>query len=282
MTVTRATSGATFARYARGDSIVVAAFDGDRMVGAATGMPLADHADDFAAAFSGTDIDMKDVFYCAESVLLSEFRGQGGGHVFFDRREAHAARLGFRKVAFCGVVRPPIIPTGPRATARSTGSGARGDMRRLTVSSPISAGAISARRRRRKKPLQFWMRTCHEDRCRRLSARRPDGLGRLRGQDAHWVDPAVAAKADLLVFPEYGRMELATLDGPEAAGDLERSLHAAARWTEKADALIDGLAREHGVHILAGSGPVFDGGARPVNRAASSGRRGRWAFRTSR
>jgi predicted GNAT superfamily acetyltransferase len=28
------------ARYARGDSIVVAAFDGDRMVGAATGMPL--------------------------------------------------------------------------------------------------------------------------------------------------------------------------------------------------------------------------------------------------
>jgi hypothetical protein len=38
--------------------------------------------------------------------------------------------------------------------------------------------------------------------------------------------PAVAAGADLLVFPEYGRMELATLDGPEAAGDLERSLHA--------------------------------------------------------
>ena len=41
------------ARYARGDSIVVAAYAGEEMVGAATGMPLADHADDFAAAFRG-------------------------------------------------------------------------------------------------------------------------------------------------------------------------------------------------------------------------------------
>jgi GNAT superfamily N-acetyltransferase len=83
------------ARYAKGDSIVVAAYAARTMVGAATGMPLSDHADDFAAAFAGTDIDMKDVFYCAESVLLSEYRGQGAGHAFFDRREAHAARLGF-------------------------------------------------------------------------------------------------------------------------------------------------------------------------------------------
>jgi predicted amidohydrolase len=66
-------------------------------------------------------------------------------------------------------------------------------------------------------------------------------------------------------------MELATLDGPEAAGDLEQSLHAAARWTEKADALIAELARAHTIHILAPSGPVFDGGERPVNRAAFFG-----------
>jgi predicted amidohydrolase len=89
-----------------------------------------------------------------------------------------------------------------------------------------------------------------------------------------WVDRAAEAGADLLVFPEYGRMELATLDGAEAAGDLERSLHAAARWTEKADALIEAAARKHGVHILAGSGPVFDGGERPVNRASFFGPEG--------
>jgi predicted amidohydrolase len=90
-----------------------------------------------------------------------------------------------------------------------------------------------------------------------------------------WVEEAAGQGADLLVFPEYGRMELATLDGPEAAGELEHSLHAAARWAAEADALTDSLARAHGLHILAPSGPVFDhstgAGARPVNRAAFFG-----------
>jgi len=90
-----------------------------------------------------------------------------------------------------------------------------------------------------------------------------------------WVEEAAGQGADLLVFPEYGRMELATLDGAEAAGDLESSLHAASRWTAEADALTDKLARAHGVHILAPSGPVFDdstgGGVRPVNRAGLFG-----------
>jgi predicted amidohydrolase len=90
-----------------------------------------------------------------------------------------------------------------------------------------------------------------------------------------WVDRAVGAGADLLVFPEYGRMELATLDGAEVAGDLERSLRAAARWSEKADELMAYTSRTHSVHILSGSGPVFDaaigGGTRPVNRATFFG-----------
>lgn len=94
-----------------------------------------------------------------------------------------------------------------------------------------------------------------------------DGWGAYEAKMRDWIGAASGQGADLLVFPEYGRMELATLDGAEAAGDLERSLHAAAGWTERANALTEALAREHGVHILAPSGPVFDGGARPVNRA---------------
>ncbi|MDG4650430.1 carbon-nitrogen hydrolase family protein [Roseibacterium sp. SDUM158017] len=93
-----------------------------------------------------------------------------------------------------------------------------------------------------------------------------------------WVAEAAGQGAELLVFPEYGRMELATLDGAAAAADLERSLHAAARWTERANDLTAELAREFGVHILAPSGPVFDadvaGRARPVNRASLYGPRG--------
>ncbi|MBF9036409.1 amidohydrolase [Rhodobacterales bacterium HKCCE2091] len=81
-----------------------------------------------------------------------------------------------------------------------------------------------------------------------------------------WVAEAAGQGAELLVFPEYGAMELAHLDGPEAAGDLQRCLRSVARHFPRADELHDRLARAHGVHILAASGPVFEGAA-PVNRA---------------
>jgi predicted amidohydrolase len=37
-----------------------------------------------------------------------------------------------------------------------------------------------------------------------------------------WVAEAAGQGADLLVFPEYGAMELASLDGIEVASDMER------------------------------------------------------------
>lgn len=94
-------------------AVLVGAFDGTRLVGAATGTPMRDHADDFAAAFAGRGLDLDTVFYFAESVLLSEYRGSGIGHRFFDLREAHARGLGFSRAAFCGVIRPADHPMRP-------------------------------------------------------------------------------------------------------------------------------------------------------------------------
>ena len=94
-------------------AVLVGAFDGSTLIGAATGTPLADHADDFAAAFAQTGLDLAAIFYCAESVLLPGYRGQGIGHAFFDQREAHARAHGFQKAAFCGVVRPLDHPLRP-------------------------------------------------------------------------------------------------------------------------------------------------------------------------
>lgn len=102
------------------DAILVGAFDGDRLVGAATGTPMEDHADDFAAAFTGDGTDLSDIFYCAESVLLPDYRGLGIGHRFFDLREAHARRLGRKVSSFCAVIRPddhPMRPEGARDLA---------------------------------------------------------------------------------------------------------------------------------------------------------------------
>ncbi|WP_136439749.1 GNAT family N-acetyltransferase [Pacificoceanicola onchidii] len=94
-------------------AVLVGAFDGARLVGAATGTPMEDHADDFAAAFSITDLDLSQIFYCAESVLLPEYRGLGIGHRFFDLREAHGRALGRAFSAFCVVVRPEDHPLRP-------------------------------------------------------------------------------------------------------------------------------------------------------------------------
>ncbi len=83
---------------------------------------------------------------------------------------------------------------------------------------------------------------------------------------AHWVADAAVQGAELLVFPEYAAMELATLDGPEVAADLERSLFSVSEKLDEADRLHVGLAAEHNVHIVAGSGPAATD-SRPVNRA---------------
>ena len=144
--------------YTNPRAIVVGAFDGPRMVGAATGMPMTDHDDDFSAALAGIDTPLSDIFYCAESVLLPGYRGQGAGHAFFDAREDHARALGLTHSAFCGVQRPDSHPARPagyrpldafwrkRGYAPVPGAIARFAWKDIGDSTETE------------KPLQFWMK----------------------------------------------------------------------------------------------------------------------------
>ncbi|KLI98380.1 GNAT family N-acetyltransferase [Luteimonas sp. FCS-9] len=110
------------AAYARSPrSVFVLAFDGDAVVGAATGLPLADDDAAFRAPFADQDLAVERVFYFGESVLLPRYRGLGVGHAFFDSREAHARALGgFDLTAFAAVDRAdddPRRPAGHRDNA---------------------------------------------------------------------------------------------------------------------------------------------------------------------
>lgn len=98
------------------DSVFVLAFDGDAVIGASTGLPLADDSAGFRAPFEARGIDAGKVFYLGESVLLPQYRGHGIGHAFFDHREAHARSLGrFDTTAFCAVDRDSYDPRRPEA-----------------------------------------------------------------------------------------------------------------------------------------------------------------------
>lgn len=101
--------------YARSpDSLFVLAMDGDAIVGASSGLPLADDSEAFRAPFEAAGLDVARVFYFGESVLLPAYRGRGLGHAFFDAREAHAAALGrFDWTAFCAVERDDDDPRKP-------------------------------------------------------------------------------------------------------------------------------------------------------------------------
>jgi predicted amidohydrolase len=93
-----------------------------------------------------------------------------------------------------------------------------------------------------------------------------EGIGCYADKLGAWVAEAAGQGAQLLVFPEYAAMELAALEGRAVAGDLAASLRAVSERMPEIWDLHARLAADHGVHILAGSGPVFEGPA-PVNRA---------------
>lgn len=146
------------AAYQSPGAVVVAALDRGRVIGAATGAPMPHHAEEFAAAFAGRPEALNQIFYCAESVLLPDYRGQGLGHAFFDAREAHARNLGHRYSAFCSVMRPADHPARPadyrpldgfwrkRGYAPLPGVIAHFDWKDIGDPAPT------------RKSLQFWMR----------------------------------------------------------------------------------------------------------------------------
>lgn len=89
-----------------------------------------------------------------------------------------------------------------------------------------------------------------------------------------WVTRGAKAGAELLVFPEYGSMELASLGGRDVAADLELCLHEVMRHEDAVIRLHSALARQHNVHILGASGPAMATAPRPVNRAILYGPKG--------
>jgi len=96
-------------------SIAVLVFDGSKIVGASTGIPLECENDKIQEVFLSHDLDPSSFFFFSESVLLKEYRGRGIGYHFFNLREEHAKKLDkFDHSCFCCIEREENDPKKPQ------------------------------------------------------------------------------------------------------------------------------------------------------------------------
>lgn len=148
------------------NSVLAAAYDDGVLVGAATGAPMEAHQAEFAAPLQSMSLDAKDVFYCAESVLLPKYRGHGLGHRFFDIREAQARALGRQWSVFCSVIRPadhPLRPADYRALDPFWRGRGYAPINGITASFPWKDLGETEET---PKALQVWMRDLRQERPR--------------------------------------------------------------------------------------------------------------------
>lgn len=139
-------------------AVVIIARAGERIVGAATGAPLIDVDADWSAPFLARGMTIDNRFYCAESVLLAEWRGMGIGHAFFDEREAHARALGMNTPCFCSVLRPDDHPARPRNYRGNDGFWRKRGYRPLAGVVAGFSWRDIGNRTETGKALQFWGR----------------------------------------------------------------------------------------------------------------------------
>ena len=150
-------------RYLRGyaqspRALVVLARDGERVVGAATAVPLVEHGDEVVPVFEAAGIAPSDVYYFGESVLRVEYRGRGVGHAFFDAREAAARAGGFRIATFCAVDRGADHPARPAGYVPHDAFWTkRGYVKRPDLVARFSWKDLGAAAET-EKPMVFWIR----------------------------------------------------------------------------------------------------------------------------
>ena len=139
-------------------ALLMAAFDGDTLVGASTSTMMEDHAQEFATALRVQSLPLTSILYGAESVILPPCRGQGLGHQFIMAREAHARAHSRSHVAFCSVLRADDHPLKPAVTRSTHAFWRRHGYEPLAGALAEFAWKDVGDDAESVKQLQFWMR----------------------------------------------------------------------------------------------------------------------------
>ncbi len=140
------------------DSGMVLAFDGSKVIGASTCIPMVEVEDEVKQPFEDSDYPIKKVLYLGESVLLKKYRKRGIGIAFYEEREQHAQDLNMEVTAFCCIVRPdnhPLRPEGYRSLDKfwkNRGYQVQPDMKATMIWKDVQ------QQEETKKKLVFWVK----------------------------------------------------------------------------------------------------------------------------
>ena len=85
-----------------------------------------------------------------------------------------------------------------------------------------------------------------------------ESIAAYRAKITHWVEDAAGRGAEILVFPEYGAMELCSIGNK--GHDLEISRNAVSDFYYEITSLHQGLAKKYNMTIVSGSAPDMKSG----------------------
>lgn len=92
--------------YARHDkSMCVVAEDKGELVGAALAVPFTHTSPNFQLCFIRNGLDVSNIYYFGESILLPGYEGKGLGKKLFIERERYALTMGAKMSTFCTINR---------------------------------------------------------------------------------------------------------------------------------------------------------------------------------
>lgn len=139
-------------------AVLVAAFDGGTIVGAATASPMSAQKPEFRIAFEERGFDTAKLFYFGESVLLPRYRGHGIGHAFFDHREDAARKAGAEAAIFASVIRADDHPDRPHDYRPLSDFWTKRGYAPVEGLISLLAWKEHGEESESHKPMQYWMR----------------------------------------------------------------------------------------------------------------------------
>ena len=96
------------------ESTVLLVIDDNNIVGISSAIPTRFDSTKFQKPFLDNGIDVNEVYYLGDSILLPSYRGKKIYRDFFNKREMAAADFGYSICAFVSVERPLNDPRRPK------------------------------------------------------------------------------------------------------------------------------------------------------------------------